>query len=280
MKISPEEVTGYRLTDLIRDETGDAAVTRRIVTEKLETARKENKSVKFNVQFQTPYLIEPVEYKVSLEFIEIEGSSEIIGKAVRVSDDRFTDSFISEKCEYRIKNFLYTADDISHRITNNLQKYLGKSEVSMIRIGLREILINSIEHGNLNISFEEKTDAIMNERYFDLINERQGEPEFRDRHVKIEYMITSVKAIYKITDQGRGFSHRRHLSIKDEHMADMNEKGVQHGRGIIMVRKIFDEVKYNIRGNQVLLVKRINRSGSPGGNETSTEYAGFQNTQL
>lgn len=41
----------------------------------------------------------------------------------------------------------------------NLPKYLDKKTTNTIKLGLREIIINAIEHGNLNIGFEEKTQA-------------------------------------------------------------------------------------------------------------------------
>jgi PAS domain-containing protein len=254
-KISPEAVTRYTLTDLIYDELTDATILRKIITEKLEESKKNSMPVRFNAQIKTPNLIEPVEFKISLEFIEIEGHNEIIGKAVRLADDRFSEFFISEKCEYLIKNLLFTADDISHRITDNLQKYMEKGDMNLIRIGLREIIINSIEHGNLNISFEEKTEAILNDRYFEFINERQSHPDYRDKRVRIEYLISQSKAIYKITDQGKGFNHRKFLAGMTD---DPGELMLAHGRGINMVKSIFDEVKYNLKGNQVLLVKLIN----------------------
>jgi len=256
LKITPEAAAKFRLVDLICDELTDASVLRRIVTEKLEESKKAGKNLKFNAQLKTPNLIEPVEFKISLEFIEMEGENEIIGKAVRIADGRFTDSFISEKCEYMIRNLLFEADDISHRITDNLQKYIDKSDINMIRIGLREIIINSIEHGNLNISFEDKTEAILTDRYFEFINQRQSHPDNREKKVKIEYMISGSKAVYKITDQGKGFNHRKYIAGLDD---DDSNTGLTHGRGIAMVINIFDEVRYNLRGNQVLLVKNFSR---------------------
>jgi len=276
-KISPEAVTRYTLTDLIYDELTDATILRKIITEKLEESKKNNTPVRFNSQIKTPNLIEPREFKISIEFIEIEGHREIIGKAVRIADDRFSEFFISEKCEYLIKNLLFTADDISHRITDNLQKYMEKNDIVTLRIGLREIIINSIEHGNLNISFEEKTEAILNDRYFEFINERQGHPDYRDKRVRIEYLISPSKAIYKVTDQGKGFNHRKFLSGLSD---DPDELLMTHGRGIAMVKSIFDEVKYNSRGNQVLLVKHINGDGGAGADGNEKDIAKLQHSEV
>ena len=251
LKINPDYLSSYCFVDLICDEITDTALMRKILIEKLEEAKREKKILKFNALLKTPNLIEPVEYKIKIEFIEIEGESEIIGKASKVSDSKFLDAFISEKCEYMIRNLLFEADSISHRITDNLQKYMDKSEVNLIRIGLREIIINSIEHGNLNITFEEKSEAIMNDRYFSFLNQRQNHPEYKDRRVRIEYLISPTKAVYKITDQGKGFNHKKYMNN------ELLKDNLAHGRGIAMVRNIFDEVRYNFRGNQVLLVKYL-----------------------
>lgn len=277
LRISPESITRYRLTDLICDQLTDAAMLRRIITEKLEVSRRENSPLKFNAQMKTPNLIEPVEFKISLEFVEIDGVREIIGKAEKTSDEMFTESFICEKSEYMIKNLLFEADDITHRITVNLQKYLDKNDINMIRIGLREIIINSIEHGNLNISFEEKTDAILSDRYFEFINERQSLSEYMGKRVRIEFMITPDRAIYKITDQGRGFNHRKYLAgVRDE----TDETGLAHGRGITMVKNIFDEVRYNSKGNQVLLVKNLGPVSGVSAEKTVAEAAGVKHAEV
>ncbi len=276
-KISPEAITRYSLTDLIYDELTDATILRKIITEKLEESKRNSTPVRFNAQIKTPNLIEPLEFKITLEFIEIEGHREIIGKAVRISDDRFSEFFISEKCEYLIKNLLFTADDISHRITDNLQKYMEKNDIMTLRIGLREIIINSIEHGNLNISFEEKTEAIMNDRYFEFINERQSHPDHRDKRVRIEYLISASRAIYKITDQGKGFNHKKFLSGLSDDPAELM---LAHGRGISMVKSIFDEVRYNSKGNQVLLVKHINNDRGRIADENGNDAAQLELSQI
>ncbi len=275
LKLDPDEVSKFRFIDLICDDLTDVSVLRRIVTDKLEQSKKENKNVKFSAQLKTPNLIEPLEFKISIEFIEMEGSREIIGKALRLSDNRFTSSFISEKSEYLIRNLLFEADDISHRITENLQKYMNKSDINLLRIGLREIIINSIEHGNLNISFEDKTAAMLSDNYFEIINERRNLPEHRDKRVRIEFLISPTKAVYKITDQGRGFNHRKFMAgISDEYDATLS-----HGRGITMVTNIFDEVRYNLRGNQVLLVKYFNNENSTDADVKYSETEEMQNVE-
>lgn len=58
----------------------------------------------------------------------------------------------------------------------------------------------------------------------------------------------------KITDQGRGFDHKKYMNESNE---SFNESFFQHGMRISLANHIFD-VKYNDKGNQVLCIKYFN----------------------
>ncbi len=136
--------------------------------------------------------------------------------------------FESEKQHLAIGNYLITAEDISHRITRNLNKYMG---TKLLRIALREMIINTIEHENLGISFEEKIQAMIDDNYFEFIAERQQNPKLCNKRVKIEYSIDHEKAIYKIAEEGDGFNHKKYL---DNDSNDANKEMLAHGRGVSM----------------------------------------------
>ena len=159
-----------------------------------------------------------------------------------------------EKLKLTIENYIIAIDDVATRLTQTLNKYIDQGTVLMIKMGLQEIIINAIEHGNLNISFDEKTHAMSEGRYLDFIRERQQDPRYRDRRVTIDYILTSDSVQYKVTDQGAGFDF--HSTMKKVE-ASVEKEMLTHGRGINMTRVLFDEVKYNKKGNQVLLVKNL-----------------------
>jgi len=254
LKISPDNIHNYNFADLLYKNPIDNEVSEAIIKEKLEQLKTDIKRVEFTAEFKTPNMIEPIELTVTLEMIETGGHNEIIGKASKGTADKTSNYFISEKCEYSITNQLITADTISHKISGNLLRYIPRNDINHIRMALREMIINSIEHGNLNITFEEKTEALLSDSYIDLLNTRQKDPDNASKKVKIEYLISPKKAIYKITDQGKGFNHKKIMSLNGE---ETNNNYLAHGRGIAMARNIFDEVKYNLKGNQVLLVKYL-----------------------
>ncbi len=123
-----------------------------------------------------------------------------------------------------------------------------------IRLGLMEILINAIEHGNLAISYEEKSHAIESgpdglER---LVEMRMHTSPYCERRVKIEFSLTRERCEWRVTDQGSGFDF--------ENLPDPNdpENLVKcHGRGIMLARLQFDECSFLGNGNQVHMIKRL-----------------------
>lgn len=254
LKINVDTVEKYNLRDIIYKNPFGNDLSETIIKEKFEQLKNGAKQVEFSAEFKTPNMIEPLELTVSLEIIETGGHNEILGKASRGTGDKTIPFFITEKCEYSITNQLLAADDISHKITDNLTRYIPRNEINLIRMALREIIINSIEHGNLNITYEEKSKAMLMDRYIALLNERQKDPANSPKRVKIEYLISDTRAVYKITDQGKGFNHKKILAMGSD---SANESLLPHGRGITITTSVFNEVKYNLRGNQVLLVKYL-----------------------
>ena len=186
-----------------------------------------------------------------LEYINIEGRNEIFGRGTSIADDVLNQYLDFEHQKFRIGNLLLLADDISYRITRNLQKYMDKKEKNIIRIAVREIIINAIEHGNLGISFEEKSAAIMNDSYAEYIKQRQKDPLYRDKTVYVEYEVDPEKVTYVVTDEGEGFNFHDYVDI----IGKVNAQMLPHGRGISFAKNVFDEVIFNDKGNIVTLVK-------------------------
>jgi anti-sigma regulatory factor (Ser/Thr protein kinase) len=127
-------------------------------------------------------------------------------------------------------------------------------EINLLRLALREMLINSIEHGNLEIIYNEKTAALDDNSYFELVARRRELPGFAGRSVEMIYAIDSKKVVYRIKDEGRGFDHQKYIDSLFEYA---NRQMLSHGRGLVLTRNIFDKVSYNSRDNRVLLIKHF-----------------------
>jgi len=118
---------------------------------------------------------------------------------------------------------------------------------SKIVIGLSELLINAVEHGNLDISYQEKSKLNENGTWKDEIEYRLSLPENKPKSVQVVFTRTDTDISFLIQDQGNGFDWESYLEISPERAFD------NHGRGIAMARMLsFDQIEYKGKGNEVL----------------------------
>ncbi len=118
-----------------------------------------------------------------------------------------------------------------------------------VSTGLSELLLNAVEHGNLGITYEEKSDLVENDRWHDEVNRRLKLQENAAKIVDFQMERTDHEVRYLIKDQGEGFDWEKYLEINPERAFD------NHGRGIAMSRAMsFDKIEYLGKGNEVLAV--------------------------
>lgn len=116
-------------------------------------------------------------------------------------------------------------------------------------MGLSELLINAIEHGNLGISFHEKASLLASERLQQEIEERLLLPANADKFVEVRIARVAGGVRVAIRDQGEGFDWRRYLTLDESRALYPN------GRGIAMARHIaFRTLEYVDPGNEVVAV--------------------------
>jgi len=227
---APEDVMGKPLYSLqYITSSKKENMERQLFMDKLESLEP-GKVVKIKTFFNQKYSDEPRELRVRLEYIETSWGREILGKASSVGEDSLLNLLISEQQSYVTNNYITNAESISQRVTRNLVKYLDKTTVVSIRISVREMIINAIEHGNLNIDFKEKTTAQSEGNYMKFIAERQRDPLYSNRTIEVDYSLTEKEFMVRIKDQGMGFDYRE--MMKEQYNGDNNK--MTHGRGIIL----------------------------------------------
>ncbi len=115
-------------------------------------------------------------------------------------------------------------------------------------LGLSEMLLNAVEHGNLKITYDDKTRLMLAGEYQDEIQRRQKDPRLMQAYVDVEVVRRADFTRITITDQGDGFDWQNYLEFSVERALD------PHGRGIAMTRQAsFDRVEYVGCGNTVIL---------------------------
>jgi PAS domain S-box-containing protein len=251
MRISSSDLNKHSIFDLLFQDENNIDNTL-IHNNFIEMVQNKGKT-RFKAKFRSPGVLnDPKAFTVFLDYTSMDGRDLILGKAVHAGDDTLQDFFLSERQKYRINNYLFSAEQMSQRIAGHAEKYLSRDNLESFRISLREVLINAIEHGNLGITYQEKTNAMENDRYFEFIKERQCDPRNRSRRVEVEYSIDETKIVCKVTNEGQGFDHRTMMA---DRASKANDEMLEHGRGLHMADNFFDKITFNAKGNQILLTK-------------------------
>ena len=219
----------------------------------LAELREPGRMLSFNTYIEDPVTHEPVEYHFRFDCFEGE-TLELIGRAWPTAASKLMEFVSTERLTLEVDNYIVLVGDITDRLTSNLKRYLDEGSIMMIKMGLKEMIINAMEHGNLNVTFDEKTRAQEEDRLFEFMRDRRQLPEYRDRKVIIDYFLDEDKVIYRITDMGPGFDYK---NIMNRVKTEVNQEQLSHGRGIIMTQAVFSSVEYNNKGNQVLLMKKF-----------------------
>ncbi|MEY4195754.1 MAG: hypothetical protein RLZZ226_2122 [Pseudomonadota bacterium] len=114
-------------------------------------------------------------------------------------------------------------------------------------LGLSELMINAVEHGNLGINYGHKTDLIKTGRLTQEIQARLTHPDHADKKARIRFEREAESLRFLISDEGDGFDWPQFLEITPERALH------SHGRGIAMARMLsFDQIEYQGSGNRVL----------------------------
>ncbi len=146
-----------------------------------------------------------------------------------------------------VSNFLYNSN------------YVDRDARERVHIGIFEMLMNAVEHGNCGISYQEKSrwlesggDAI------ELIRSRyRSDPAIRAKRVRFAYRITPERSFFTIRDDGKGFDWRAYLN-RDRANVNLG----LHGHGITMANHYMENVHYNDSGNEVLFEMAHQQSAS------------------
>jgi CheY-like chemotaxis protein len=120
-----------------------------------------------------------------------------------------------------------------------------------LRGALQELLFNAVEHGNLEIVYQEKQEALAEGRYEQLLARRLAQTRLRDRRVIIHVLHDrdANSLVYRITDEGKGFKWRS-LMMRSQEVCESKDV---NGRGIFLARSFFPCLAYNEQGNEVTI---------------------------
>jgi CheY-like chemotaxis protein len=148
-------------------------------------------------------------------------------------------------CEFEIRT-LNDAEDLACFLANCFP------DPERALSGLAELLINAIEHGNLGIGYEGKTDLIAKGIWREEVERRLELPEHRSKLVRVFLKRTEQDLTVTIKDEGPGFEWEVFMQVDPSRATD------NHGRGIAQAHLHgFDQLIYNDAGNEVSAVTNL-----------------------
>ena len=137
---------------------------------------------------------------------------------------------------------LRTMDEAYVIAASLAQKAIDKIGVAC---AILEILINAIEHGNLEIGLENKKRLIANSNYRQEIEYRLAQPIVGQRVVTVEVDEFDDKRVITIQDEGKGFEWQRYTTFDAGSITQLC------GQGINKAINLLEKVEFLENGNKV-----------------------------
>ncbi|MFH0990620.1 MAG: response regulator [bacterium] len=107
-----------------------------------------------------------------------------------------------------------------------------------------ELFINAVEHGNLGLTYQEKSELVEHDNWSKELERRLELPEQANKFVEVRISKNDEGTSVLVIDQGKGFDYQRFMKIDEARLFD------NHGRGIAIAKSLLN-VRYIGSGNHV-----------------------------
>ena len=155
--------------------------------------------------------------------------------------------------ELEIENDLSIIGTVAKLIVRNVKELGYTDNLKIMETAIIEAISNAIIHGNLEIPSSIKDIGF--EKFSEEIRKKINDQKFKNRKVYIYSILGKEKFLVKIKDEGKGFNW------KDLYKKLKLDTFSLYGRGLFIIKTVFDEVKWNEKGNEITLIK-FPKSGS------------------
>jgi anti-sigma regulatory factor (Ser/Thr protein kinase) len=137
-------------------------------------------------------------------------------------------------------------------LESSLSAWTGAAaDLSCLGIAFAEALTNAVEHGNLELSSDLKTDSSEGLlRYFAERERRLAEPRYRDRRVQVRAELRGRRLRLRIRNDGPGYDR---TGIAGPRLSEV----FPHGLGLQMIENLVDRVGLSADGRRITLMQRV-----------------------
>lgn len=164
----------------------------------------------------------------------------VVKKAGKILTKNFTIEYNISENNIReiVEHLVFEIDDL-----------FDASEKINIELGLLEMITNAFEHGNLEITYDQKQEALDDNKFEQLIQDRLTREDLANRKITVDYIYDSTGCEWRIIDEGKGFDWKAVPDPVKDTLLELN------GRGIFITKFLFDEFEYFGKGNIVRVKK-------------------------
>lgn len=196
------------------------------------------------------YIIKPFRPKQLKEYLD--KYSNFINN--RTVEQELLGRFVERHYKLEFANHFEMVNRLADRLMLETQNAIPKQSRLGVHLGLVEMITNAIEHGNLEIDFHMKSEALEGDidDWQNLLKAQLAKEALGKRMVTIEFTMNSEYCEWTITDEGPGFDWRNRPDPDDPEMLL-----AANGRGITLATMQFEELEYNDSGNQVRFRKYL-----------------------
>ncbi len=160
------------------------------------------------------------------------------------------------KCSFKIPNDHDLIPPLVGQIRSIVDgmQLFDETQRVQLSMALEEAISNALYHGNLELTAEQIDSVeydISAADNISIIDERRAASPYKDRSIFVDVDLTRDQAKFTVRDEGPGFDH---AGVPSPAEVVASEK--LRGRGLTQMRLFLDEIHFNDRGNEVVLVKR------------------------
>jgi len=185
----------------------------------------------------------------------IETIDKTFRKLAEEADQREVIKFIaSEDIKLEIPNNFEFINVVINYVFSHLRArwLVSDEDLHDVKVCLYEALTNAFEHGNLQISGQEKSQLLETgqQAWRNFLLARLADPLYSSRKIFVSLWISESALEVSIRDEGPGFKHeQRSLSVDPEALFRSS------GRGLLLIQSLMDKVSFNESGNLIKMRK-------------------------
>jgi len=165
------------------------------------------------------------------------------------------EDFNSVELSLELKTRKHALIPAVNAVLSLVDPYVKERELKRIELALHEIVRNSYEHGNLGLTFQEKrallTDGLLEQKLDELAND----PHLSNKIISVDAQIINGVFSCTVRDEGLGFDWRQ--ATERAQKREALKPSELHGRGLILIRSVFDAVEFSEPGNEITITKRL-----------------------